>query len=790
MMSRRVIIVALWLCGAALSALIVARASYITDLSAFLPAHPTDTQRLLVDQLRDGPASRMILVAIEGGDMKARAATSRAMATTLRLRGEFLSINNGEAVTAERDRALLFKQRYLLSETVTPQRFTAAGLESAIGDTLQALSSPEGLMLKSLVPRDPTGEMLQVIEQLTRTPGPESRDGIWAAPDGTRALLVAQTRAAGSDTDAQALAATLITNAFAAAAPTPPTGIAALRVHLSGPGIFAVAARAKIETAAIRLSVISSVLVVAVLLLAYRSATALLLGLLPVVTGAVVGIAAVAVGFGAVHGVTLGFGITLIGEAVDYSIYFFIQSRRAVAAAAGRRGMPLWSTIRLGVLTSVCGFAALLPAGFPGLAQLGLYSISGLLAAALVTRYVLPELLPAQFAVRDLAPFGRRLARLLAPIRRVRPHHKVLAAAALALSAGGVVAVHHATLWNRDLAALSPIAATDLDYDTALRADLGAADARDVVVISGPDLQSVLRGAERAAVVLQELVAVKVLGGFDTPATYLPSLAAQNTRRNSIPEPRELRANLLQGTAHLELRNDQLEPFLEDAEAARHGALLQVGDLQGTSLGLGFDAMILHQTDRWNAMLPLHAAAGGPPDIDTGRVQAALYGAGVNEARVLNLKSESDSLYANYVSQAIRLTTAGFAAIVVLLACMLRSLKRAARVLAPLLLAVLVVMAALTVAGIELTILHLVGLLLIVAVGSNYALFFDAHGVGAAAQEQPLTLASLLIANVCTVAGFGILCFSHVPVLESLGETVAPGALLALLFSASAGSDA
>jgi predicted exporter len=97
---------------------------------------------------------------------------------------------------------------------------------------------------------------------------------------------------------------------------------------------------------------------------------------------------------------------------------------------------------------------------------------------------------------------------------------------------------------------------------------------------------------------------------------------------------------------------------------------------------------------------------------------------------------------------------------------------------------VLTVAAGLVLAGQQLTILHLVGMLLIVAVGSNYALFFD----GEAAEQHPgnsaLTLASLLIANISTVIGFGLLSFSQVPVLVALGTTVAPGAFLALLFSA------
>jgi predicted exporter len=81
-----------------------------------------------------------------------------------------------------------------------------------------------------------------------------------------------------------------------------------------------------------------------------------------------------------------------------------------------------------------------------------------------------------------------------------------------------------------------------------------------------------------------------------------------------------------------------------------------------------------------------------------------------------------------------------------------------------------------------LTILHLVGMLLIVAIGSNYALFFDSRDRDGA--ERGPTLVSLCIANACTVMGFGLLSLSGVPVLEALGTTVAPGALLALMFAA------
>ena len=168
MTAARAWAIGVWLICIATAAIVVARARYIADLSAFLPAKPTPTQQLLVDQLRDGPATRLILIAIEGGDAAARAQASRAMAQRLRQDVQFVSINNGETAASQVDREFLFKHRYLLSESVNAARFSASGLRDAISDTIDNLSSPAGLLFKSLLPRDPTGELLNIVDQLQR----------------------------------------------------------------------------------------------------------------------------------------------------------------------------------------------------------------------------------------------------------------------------------------------------------------------------------------------------------------------------------------------------------------------------------------------------------------------------------------------------------------------------------------------------------------------------------------------------------------------------------------------
>jgi predicted exporter len=781
-MSRpRLLNLSLWLLLLALSALVVARARYSADLSAFLPRSPSATQQLLVQQLQDGLASRLILIGIEGADAATRAQLSRQLAATLRARPEFVSVSNGEAASQDRDREFVFQHRYQLSAAVTEQRFSAEGLRAAIADNLDLMTSPAGLSVKSLFVSDPTGETLQVIDQLERTAQPRRDDGVWNSSDGRRALLIAQTRAVGSDTDGQAAALALIRAAFdaarAAAAATPSP-----RLLLSGPGVFSVEARATIEHEALRLSLLSTTLIVTLLLVVYRSLPTLLFGLLPVASGALAGIAAVALGFGVVHGITLGFGVTLMGESVDYSIYLFVQSRPGGSgSAADGAARSLWRTIGLGMLTSVCGFASLLPSSFPGLAQLGLFSISGLIAAAAVTRFVLPQLLPRRLSAADLTPLGTAAARGMARVRL-----PAVAAGALALLCLAVLYHDRARLWNRDLAALSPVSAAAQALDASMRFDLGAPDIGTLVIANADSEQAALQLAEGVGARLDALIDDGVIGGYDSAARFLPSEAAQAARLASLPDEHTLRARLASAAASLPLRPEALQPFLQQVAAARTAAPLRRAALDGTSFALGADALLWQRDGQWHALLPLRAAAHASDagSIDVERVRAALATLAPGRIVVMNIKQELDALYGSYLAEAVHLSLAGLAAIVVLLLLALRSGARVARVIAPLLLAVLVVSAGFALAGTRLTILHLIGMLLIVAVGSNYALFFDRRAADRDRSALPLTLASLLIANTCTVIGFGVLAFAHVPVLSALGATVAPGTLLALLFAA------
>ena len=756
----------LWLLAMLAGAAIVWHSRFTADMSFFLPARPTAEQQVLVDQLKEGAVARLLMVAIEGGDATQRAALSRELRGRLGKMPEFAAVQNGEAGSLDADRDFLFRHRYLLSPAVTPERFTVDGLRTAISDSIDRLASPAGMMLKPMLARDPSGELFELLRQLNPGAQPNTRAGVWASPDGERALLLLQTRAQGADTDGQEAAIAAVREEFAALAAA--AGIADARLQLSGPGLFAVKSRATIKSEVTRLSAIGTLAIIAVLFFVYRSLRLLTLGLLPVLSGALAGVVAVSLAYGTVFGITVGFGSALIGEAVDYSIYYFVQSGRSGIAAWKTR---FWPTIRLGVLTSVCGFGALLFSGFPGLAQLGLYALTGIATAAIVTRFVLPRVADGGAAPRDLSRLGTALQTAMAVLRRLR-----WPTLALALAATTYLALHHDRLWSPNLSVLSSVSRADAELDTALRADLGTSDSRFMVVVRGADREAALQAAERAGQALDRLLANGAIDGYDSPAHFLPSAATQAERRASLPAADELRPRLQVALADSPLAASKLEGFITDIAAARQAPDIDRASLDGSGLGLAVDALLLQRPNGWSAVLPLRLPAGDPAIANTA-VRQALAGSG---ALVIDLKGEFNQLYNDYLHEAVLLALAGLAAIVALLAVTLRSPRRLAAVLLPLVLAVLLVIAALHLGGERLHLLHLVGMLLIVAVGSNYALFFDR----AAGQLEPDTLASMAVANLTTAIGFGTLGLSQVPVLHAIGVTVGPGAVLALLLAA------
>ncbi len=756
------VIVIVWLAALlACGAWLYRHVSITADLAVFLPPSATPAQRVLLGQVREGAVSRLMLIALEGESGPSLARLSRELVRELRAGGLFSYVENGGAALVRREQEVLFEHRYLLSPATRPSRFSAEGLKAALRENLMLLASPAGALVRQLLPEDPTGAARDLARLLAPEAAPDTRYGVWFSPEGKRALLMGQTKAPAFDANGQQRAMEAIREALARAKP----GHA--RVLLSGPGVFTAQTRETVETEAWRLSLLAAVLVFAILAAAHRSAGAVAASLLPVISGLIVGITAVCLGFDRLHGITLGFGATLIGEAVDYPSYLLTQAAggETLAATLSRIG----PTLRLAILTSIFGALAMALSSFEGLAQLGIFTIFGVMAAGLTTRWVLPALLPPRAGTLKLrVPWFPGFAHG----EKVRTLGRWFAAA-LTLAALAVLVSRHDRLWDDDLANLTPVPETAKALDHALREELRAPGVRYLVIARGASREGALQSSEAAAAWLRAGVASGWLAGFDAPSSYLPSQRTQELRRMALPDSTTLAKNLEEAVAESPFRKGSFEPFLAAIERTRAGRLLDLKDFSGTALELKVGALLFHSEDGWTALATLKGVKS--PEALAREARRAGH-------EFLDLKAESNGLVSGYRNESLRLVALGLACIAGLLVAGLRSVTRAARVLVPVLAAVLIDAALLLVLGKKLSLFNLVSLLLVVGIGLNYALFFERPQRDAG--ERARTALSLTVCGATTLSAFGCLALSKTPVLHAIGVTVVLGSVLSLFLAA------
>jgi len=739
-----------------------------TDMAAFLPDSASPAQQLMVEQLRDGVTSRIVMFALENAETNELALSSKKLARALEASGHFTYVRGGEQALTPVERERLMQYRYLLSPATDATHFSATRLQQSLQDSLQLLASPAGAMIKLLLPADPTGEMLTLLESWGGTgSGPGVQNGVWFSADGKRALLLAETSAPAFDIDAQQKVGDDVRRIFAATSTSPQ-----IKLLMSGPSIFAVESRNRIHNDAWQLSMMATALVMAILLLAYGSPRLLMLSMLSVASGALAGLTAVSLGYGTVHGITLGFGVTLIGEAVDYPTYLFTQ--RAPHESLRQTLQRIWPTLRLAVLTTVFGSLTMLFSGFSGLSQLGMFSLVGVLAAGMMTRYVIPEIAPKHLEVAERTATQALLARGATALTHLR-----WAPLAVLLCAAVYLATQGKNLWENDLANLSPISqkAKEMDYlDQSLRDELGAPDVRYLIAVQGNTQQAALEHSEQLAPKLQTLLQQGVISGFDLAARVIPSQKVQAERQAALPEADTLRHDLQTALATTPFKPEVFEPFLRDVEHSRHLPLLQPEVWRGTPLGSLAQGMLVRHGTGWVALISLRNVRS---DTELASFMAKQHD---ENAFLLDIKGESNKMIMQYRDQSLLYSVFGVAAIVAVLGFGLQNFRAVISVMLPVSAALLGTTALLALLGIKLSLFHIVSLLLVLGIGLNYGLFINLPAVDE--KERQRALFATLVCVASTVCAFGALAFSASPVLQAIGGTVALGAVLSLLFAA------
>ena len=733
------------------------------DLRKFMPDAQTPAQKLLMDELGEGPGSRLLLIALSGDNPDALARQSQALRRQLAANPLFALVANGDT-GLDAIPARLRPYRYLLSDTLDTQRLDAATLRDALDARVQDLGSPAASMVEPLIGSDPTLETLKLAESWQPANAPQRLNDVWFDRSGKQSLLVAETIAPGFDPTGQQAAVSAIQKTFASV-----HGASASTLMLSGPGAFSVEIGGRTQREAGWIGTIDTLGLVLLLWFAYRTWKAPLWGVLPLASAGLAGLGAVAMLFDGVHGITVAFGFTLIGVVQDYPIHLFSHQHAGLSPRQSARA--LWPTLATGVASTCIAYVTFLASGVDGLKQLAVFTIAGLLTAALTTRFLLPWLIdPTPHDVAD----SKRLATLWTQIQRLpRPRLSLIALAVIALA---VTIFAPGAFWQNDLSKLTPVPAEAMARDTHLRSELGAPDVRYVITLGGADAEAVLRASEKLRPQLDALVRDHAIAGYDLAARYLPSVATQRERQARLPDATTLRAALDEAVAQSPFRADAFAGFVRDVAIARQATPLTARDLDNTPLAASVGGLLRQHNGHATALMSL---TGLRDPAAVARAAAA------NGAQLLDLKQASESLVVDYRQRVLLALAIAAILLIATVWLALRQPRRVLRVLAPMALTTLLILAVLRGFGAELNLFHLVALILAAGLGLDYGLFFEHAGDNR--EEQLRTLHAVIVCSLTTLLVFVLLGLSSIPVLRAIGSTVAIGVfgnfVLALLIA-------
>ncbi len=731
------------------------------DLGELLPHASDPAARLVDEELRTGTAASLLLIGIEGAPAATLAAVSNQLSERLSHDPGLLFVQNGHRLLDPDAARTLFAWRYLLA----PQAADAFSVPALRADFIRlrdGLASSASPLVQQYGLPDPTGALPALLAAWHGGGSAVLRDGVWFAPasgpGGDRALLLARLAASGTDLPAQARALHRLQAAF-----NHIPDRRGARLLVTGAPVFAQAAEAAVRRDVRLLSIVSALLVAGWLSWRFRSPWVLAAIAISVALGLSAAALAVQLAFGFVHGITLGFGMTMLGITIDYPVLLVGHRKQGEPPAATIRRIARPFT--LSVLTASLGLSGMAGSGFPGVAQLGLFAATGILASAAATRWLLPALIGRA----GLAPSYAGDPGRLDGIERWRRWRlwgalpPLLAVLGIGLAGGPRLAT--------DLASLTPVPPSLLALDASLRAQLGGPDIGQLGLVRAATPDGVLRAQEAVAPGLAALVARHAMAGVEDAARLLPSVAIQRDRQSALPDDATLRRAIAQAAAGLGFTPRAFEAFAAGVAQARGQSPLTVDELPPGLLRTRLEALLFRRDGAWfGPVIPAGIA-------DPVAMAAIFARAGWT---FIDVRRTTEAVVRGYTSQAWPYLAGGAGLGVLVLLLGQRDPVRSLRVLAAIAATLLVTLAALVLSGTRLTLIHLVSLQFVAGIGLDYALFFARPQLDA--EERARTLRTLVTCNVMALLTFSLLCLCRTPLLREIGGTVCIGVVLAMVF--------
>lgn len=766
------------LLAALLAAFVWSRFQVSADITAFLPTSDDRSLSEFSRAVAQGPLSRTMVILLRARDDESAVAASRAFETALRAHPDvgpnLESIEGGPPKDFERNLWDLYHPRrfgFLADDAAAARdRASDEALRGSAEQLVRRLRRPDSSAIARLAPSDPLLVLPDLFRRFQEAAGRQLRlvDGRFLTPVGSDAVLFLTTDASAFDSRVQAPLLNAIESVFDDLQTSTPELIG---LQQSGINRFAVRAEESIRADIQRITLFSCLGLGFLLWILFRGFRLVGLAAIAVGMGVLAGCAVVLAVFGQIHGVTLAFGASLIGVCVDYVIHFYCHQSVAPSPDGPYATLrKIWKALATGAATTMIGFAALSASSFPGLREVGLFSLTGVAAALAVTRFVVPSLVPRE--ARPVA-FRQDLVDALDWVYRwLRSHRAVpvlIVLVSIAVAFAGVSKAH----WNEDFTSLNRVDPELFAEDMAVRSKVTRLEQMRFIVALGASDEEALQVNDAVASALAEARKAGELQGYQSIGVLLPSAQKQMAVAEAFRAAPAVWERTALAYAAAGVESTALRPF-ERALGAPLAAALGFDDLLRSPLASLVQKFRIELDGKVGWLSFLHGVH------DPAALERRI--SGIAGARLVDQAQMMQDANRAYQQRTLELISLGLLGVLLMLLLRYRNLRKVLAAFFPSLLAAAVTVSILTFAGLGLDLVSLTALLVVVSVGVDYGVFLvDADSAGEI--DRSAALLSIVVACASTVLGFGLLSVSNYPALHIIGFTALVGVITSFLLA-------
>jgi predicted exporter len=523
-----------------------------------------------------------------------------------------------------------------------------------------------------------------------------------------------------------------------------------IKLSFSSMGFYGVRAKTHAINESNTFSLLTILLILIIFYRYFRSFRHLLLSLSSIIFCTSIGLFITGLVFGGIHLMSLLMGISILGIMADYFIHYFIKEGDAgihtgITAFRSIQKPLVWSFI-----TSLIGFLIFSTAPLPLLKEFGVFSISSLFFAVLIVRYGLTTFYKkTSESKKDLGRLSGINEKIITRI--VSKKIKVWTLIPIFICFMCILLFKNS---NNDIRSFSTPDESLRIHEEEIKKSINYKYGYEFFIVRGEKFQDLLESEERLKSMLKK---DEIKASFLTH--YLPS---EKTQNQSIETYK---------AAHPEMVKF-LKRFKMKPNSQALGKTFELSDL--VSKFPDFDVLkqyIGEVDNKFYSIVPIYLEPGTLDHKSLQRKYESKNTVYMNKLKFIN---EDVSLFSTSITYGLII----FSFVFFIILGFKFGVTNAGAIIFPSLVSILSAIGLVQVFGVGINIFHLLGAVLIFALGLDYSFFYFFNR-----KSSELTRSSIELSTLTTISSFGVLALSSTHAVSSFGMTVFIGIISCYLWS-------